>query len=355
MRHLACYLLPVSGVLFFVVGLLGDCLLGLFLFFRGGWQLYGWHLLFTLIWVLGVHLITRREKRGMAGLFEAANKWETAAFLLGAGTFPGLGASAYSVACLVVKYAFGTLVRQGQEVVVPEERSLYPAIATPSDVTGYARLADDPENDIEPERVLIAAISRAPSPLTTQFLRQLLSDPRPEIRSDASIALSRLDDEMSHTLHICFTAWQAHPADLTLRLALARQYYEYAGSNVLDDKCQHMYLALARDLLLQAELPEEQRDAQWWLLLARIRQRLGECSEALKHVQQALCCQPDVAGATLLALELAFRVQAWDVFFALASQEACILARQTIDPAAQAIVQWWTQPGLAWSGEAYHG
>lgn len=110
MRYLVYRLLPVSGMLLFFVGLLGDCQLGLLLFLRGEWQLCGWHLLFTLIWVLGVHLITLREERGIAGLFGSLNKWGTAAFLLGVGTFPGLGVSAYSVACLVVKYAFGTLV-----------------------------------------------------------------------------------------------------------------------------------------------------------------------------------------------------------------------------------------------------
>lgn len=356
MRHLARRLLPVLGVLLFSMGLLGDCLLGLLLFVRGAWQLCGWHLLFTLIWVLGVHLMTQGGKRGGARPAGSTNTWGMTAFLLGAGTFPGLGVSAYSMACLVGRYTFRARVRQDQESIVPEECLQLTVSTEHSAVHEHASLARDPEEDeIESERALIARISRVPSPSTTAFLRQLLSDPRAEIRSDASIALSRLDDEMSRALRTCFVAWQAQPDDPVQRLALARQYFEYASSNVLDERCQQMYLALARDLLLQASLPEERHQAQWWLLLARIRQLLGEYAKALEDVQRALRCQPDVAGAALLALELAFRVRAWDVFFALTSEEIYLRSLQAADFSAHALVQWWTQSRLVASGGGYHG
>src|SRR5262249_49209383 len=101
--------------------------------------------------------------------------------------------------------------------------------------------------------------------------------------------------------------------------------------------------------------PEDLWDAQWWLLLARIRQRLGEYSKALEDAQRALRCQQDAAGAALLALELAFQAQAWDVFLALTSREMRARVLQAADPPAHAVVQWWAQLNLELSGEACHG
>lgn len=347
----------VPGVLLFLAGLVGDCLLGVLLLARGEWRFCEWHFLFVLLWASGVNLLTRRDERLAWQGFVSLNKWGTTALLLGAGTFPGFGVGAYSVACLIVKYGFAPLARQDNALAELQVATHGSSLSEPFTLERRMRPpADDlQEGDTGARRAVIARISRAATPATTQLLRQLLSDTRAEIRSDASIALSRLDDEMSRTLNAAYVAWQAHPADADLILALVEQYYEYASSNVLDEGCRDTYLALARDLLLQVVAQEGQQTAQRWLLLARIRQRLGELPEALQDACRALQCQPDCAGASVLALELAFRTHAWDTLVALASHSASAQYLQKDEPAAFASAQWWAMPDLACSGDVYHG
>jgi hypothetical protein len=347
----------VYGALLFLAGLVGDCLLGVLLLVRGEWRFCGWHFLFVLLWASGVNLLTRRDECLVWQGFVSLNKWGTTALLLGTGTFPGFGVGAYSVACLIVKYGFAPLARQDNVLTELQVTAHGSSLTEPLTLGQRVQpLADDLwKGDTGARRAVIAGISRAATPATTQLLRQLLSDTRAEIRSDASIALSRLDDEMSRVLNAAYVAWQAHPADTDLILALVEQYYKYASSNVLDEGCRGTYLVLARDLLLQMVAQERQQTAQRWLLLARIRQQLGELPEALQDACRALQFQPDCAGASALALELAFHTHAWDILVALASHGANTQHLQKDEPAAFASAQWWVMPDLACSGDVYHG
>lgn len=344
------------GTVLFVFGLVGDCLVGMLLLTRGEWQLLLWHFPLALLWAVGVNLVTWQGESRESISFPYLNKWGLTALLLGAGTFPGFGSCAYSIAFFITRYLFSSAPIQGLALIEPELQAPYSLGNVPSVLDRVVQpLVDDlHEGDTEFRRAVVAKISHYAHPDTTQLLRQLLSDSKAEIRSDASLALTQLDDEMSRTLNVSFEAWNANPTDTGLTLTLVDQYYQYATSNVLDRKSQRFYLVQARDLLLQVITQEELEDAQLWLKLAHIRQRLGELSEALQDARRALQLQPDASEASLLAMELAFRTHSWDILISLARNEASALYPHPDKHAVLSSLQWWARLHPEFCGEARH-
>ncbi len=331
-----------AGALLLGVGLAGDCLVGARLLSGGTWQLLAWHLPLALLWAGGVHLVTRREASRVL-----LNRWGLTALLVGIGTFPGFGSGMYSLALLVTGFSQSHSSREAAPPL--EER---PDVLASEPETVAQPLVDALyQADLEVRRLAIAKISRTARPATTRLLRPLLADRHATIRSDASIALARMDDEMSQTLHRSFEAWSACPTDPRLALALAEQYYAYAASNILDRQSQRLYLALARDLFLQVSASPELQTAQLWLQLARTRELLGEYPEALRATRSALQLQPDLAEASLSLMELAFRAHAWETLIAAASES---IERQTLarDNPALTVAQWWATLHVAclWGG-----
>lgn len=335
------YFQRVHGTVLFIPGLVGDCLIGVLFAARGEWQLLLWHFPLALIWAMGVNRLSRQNKSLISLI--SLNKWGLTALLLGAGSFPGFGSGAYSLAFLIARYLFAASPIPKSVAIAPGPGAAetFADVIPPTGERAEQSLEDDLYGgNTEARRAVVAKLSRTARPATTRLLRQLLSDSKAEIRSDASIALTRLDDEMSRTLHLAYAAWTAQPTDATLTLDLVDQYYRYAASNVLDSQCQRFYLVQARDLLVPLVAQAEAQNAQCWLLLARIRQRLGELPEALQDASRALQIQPDISEAALLAMELAFRTQAWETLITLAGHKANTTSLHAdVDLAP---LQWWT-------------
>src|SRR6266568_2304963 len=241
------------GIMLCMTGLLGDCVDGLVLLMSGEWQPLLWHLPLALMWAVGVYLITWRDNQGNWILCVKQNKWGVTALLLGVSAFPGLGLCAYSTALFITRYFFSAITAHSFARSEPEMRTLSTLSSLPPAPTRLVQpLVDDLQvGDTESRRSVVSKLSHHANPVANQLLRRLLSDSRAEIRSDASIALSRLDDEMSRILNHAFEAWNANPKDTGCIVALADQSYRYAASNVLDRKSQRFYLVLAGDLLMQ--------------------------------------------------------------------------------------------------------
>ena len=288
----------VHGALLFVPGLAGDCLIGMLFAARGGWPLLLWHVPFALIWALGVDRLSSQGRQPSA-TFPVLNRWGLTSLLVGMGTFPGLGSGAYSLAFLLSRRFFAASPRQ--KIVSSEPESAEPAprgaeASTGEDTTQM--LADDLyEGNTEARRAVVARLSRAARPETNRLLRQLLSDAQAEIRSDASIALTRLDEEMSRALNASYAAWHAQPTDTALTLTLVEHYYHYAASNVLDNGCQRFYLGQARALLQQIGAQTERQDMHAWPQLVRLRQRLDELPDVLQDASRAIPTPSPVEGA----------------------------------------------------------
>ena len=311
-----------AGVVLLATGLVGDGLEGWLLLYGGAAQFLPWHVLFALLWAAGVNLLARPGEARKAVSCTIPNRWGLTALLLGMGTFPGLGMYACTLAFLFARCLRSSAHFSDQAVTKPGTREEWRqeelCFSSERIVTPF--VDDLCEGNTEARRAVVAKLSRSAQPATTRLLRQLLSDAKAEIRSDASIALTCLEDEMSRALHQAFADWHADPADGERTLVFIDHCYRYATSNVLDTKSQRFYLALARDLLLRVLDEGKRDDAQLWLRLADVRQRLGELPEALQDALRAAHLEPEAHDASLLAMDLAFRNHAWDVLLSLAEQ-----------------------------------
>jgi tetratricopeptide (TPR) repeat protein len=278
----------------------------------------------ALLWILGIYLIMQPQAK------DRINKWIIIALFLGLAIFPGLGLLSYSVA---LGYAYFFHPRGITEI--PTFQSLVESAHVPF-------FADEEEEqqplldvlrfaNLETRRAAIASMGQHVTPGRTLLLRNLLTDPQAEIRSDASVILTRLEESLAQKLHATHEVWITDQANRRYTLELFDQYYQYAASNVLDEASQRIYFLKARDLLLQV-LSEEVALAEYWYKLAQVRHQLGEDREALQNVLTALRLTPDSHYAYQLACDLAFYQRDWNTLH--------ILAQRNHDQSGGAAVQY---------------
>lgn len=338
-----------AGYALFALGLLGDSAIGELLLTGAGPYPLLLHIPAVLIWALGVNLINNQDS-------QQELTWRTsrfrvkglsvAALLLGLSTFPGFGPLVYSIALVIVGFLHQRTPVETPDVTVPAQ------VMPPTLDLEIQPLIDVLQgSNLEARCAAVVVLSQMACSEANRLLRQLLSDPQAEVRSDASVALTRLADELSHELHTSFEQWMADPEDRQRTLNLADQYYHYACGNVLDEMSQHFYLMKARDLLQQV-LTQDGTKAELWMKLARIHQNLGEVTEALHAVRAALQLQPDALEAYLLAMELAFGSHSWDILISLAREA---LSRLPDISEAQASLQWWAALHPDLPGGTSHG
>lgn len=356
------YLWLGVGLLLLIIGLVGDCFVGMALLTHPGRKILMWHIPAAITWTLGVNCISLRNTQPEVASTEKRAKqryrkyicWSgLAALFLGLGTFPGFGSLAYSIALVIGKFSRPRPRMEAQEELsLQAEMPPLPVEVSPSLDWVVQPLVDTLQvADIETRRTAVAVLGRYGNPQTAQLLRQLLSDPQDEIRVDASIALSRLDDECSQSLNLALERCAANPTDSTLVLTLAEECYRYACSNILDQTSQHFYLERARDLLLPI-IVQVSNNAELWLKLAQVRARLGEVHEALQDAQVALRHNPESAEAAVLAMELAFRLHAWDTLVTLADRQTATLLDEAISTAS---LRWWRELKLELQKGGLHG
>ncbi len=332
------------GLLFFLIGLCGDSLSGVWLLQGGDLELLLLHVCAVLIWAFGINLLCNQgAPRGgsISNWRTFVNKWGIGALLLGLFTFPGSGTLPYSVALAIAVPLRRKMGAVSLELAQTPENILVSAIQPTIDVL--------PDTDIETKRLAVATLSRQGTPEAIQILRQLLLDPHAEIRTDASIALTHLEERFSRSLNSSLEQWMKNPSDRECMLNLADQYYQYAQSNVLDEASQHFYFAKAYDLLQQMTR-QGATEPDLWLKLARICQRLGEFQEALQTVRVALQLGLPMSDAYLLAMELAFSLRDWDSLVAFASEGVGALPEASEEVSES--LRWWAT--LQKRGEAVH-
>ncbi len=305
-----------AGVLLFLLGLTIDCFIGSLLLYHMTLSLCLFHIGAVLIWVSGLILLGQGKEVRQVALPSGVQKWSIAALLMGLCFFPGLGPLAYSLALVVT-----TLLRQKVRLVSFTTSIKIPALPTiKSPETRQHQLMEALySTDLEVRRTTLAVLGRQVNAQSARILRQLLVDPQAEIRSDASILLARLEEQLSQELHVAQAQWEVAPTKEHTR-DLIQEYYQYAASNVLDEASQHFYYVRARALLLPL-LEEYDREAENWLLLATICQCLGEMREALHAALLTLDLQPGLAAAHTLAKELAFQLHDWVTLDQLKSVE----------------------------------
>lgn len=307
------------------------------------------HIPAVFVWATGVHLVLKRDSYRVLTVRSRRIRVQglsVAGLFVGLCTFPGLGVLTFSTAMLAANCMPRRRMPDLADELVPlPERgeTLDPDVQPLIDVL-Y-------DSDTDTKRAAVTILSREHHANAMWLLRQFLSDPQPEIRRDASVALTQLENELFRELRSSFEQWIANPQDREQVLKLADQYASFARSNILDEMSQLIYLAKARDLLLQV-LTQERTNAELWIKLARIRQGLGELQEALHDTRVALELEPASREAFVLAMDLAFCAHSWGDFVTFARDALTVLPDL---PEAQAALQEWAalQPDLVGGGS--HG
>ncbi|HTK12087.1 MAG TPA: HEAT repeat domain-containing protein [Ktedonobacteraceae bacterium] len=311
-----------------ILCLVGDSTLGWWLWQGQSWWLWPLHLPLILLGTAGIalHLQLKQadehiwpEKQvkhhAFARFARHLNGWSMTAFLFSLCMFPGLGPCAYGIAFIIT-----TLLPKKMPAETFDATAPMATIGPPPNPEVQPLIDIVYDSDLDMRRAAVAELSRQAGPPAIHLLRQLLSDPQTEIRSDASIALNNLDDRLALALNDAFVEWCTAPKDRERTLFLANQYYQYASSNLLDDVSMRMYLDRARDLLLHITA-QNATDVEVWFQLALIYQRQQAYPEALQAICTVLQLNPSYPEASFLALELAFRQHAWSTLVTLARNE----------------------------------
>jgi tetratricopeptide (TPR) repeat protein len=192
----------------------------------------------------------------------------------------------------------------------------------------------DPDSELR--RGAIAALGKHGDRNAVRLIRSMLKDPNPDVRSDASVALARLESTFGRAIS---------EAEALSRLdqAAAKDYadlcYQYATSDLLDVTSNHLYLVKAK-IALRECLAYRPDNVDAWVLMARIHSALAEMAEAMTAVQRALALDTQTQEISLLGAEIAFRQQDWATLRALAIRACTTLQRQD---ERYEIMRWWAR------------
>ncbi len=360
------YFRRLLGVTLVLLGVLGDGGAWIFLLVgRVGWGLL-LHLPAVSIWAWGILLIEARPRqiarpspslgnilqnqrtpqpgRSLPARMKLPSGWAVVAGLLGLLLFPGLGTFACSLA-----FGLSLFLPRSQKQAASESDSMQskaPLASIPAPLHPLLELEALPLvdalrlPDIALKRGALNHLGRQGSREAVQYIRKLLTDPHPDVRNDAAVILFRLNHQWNQQIGEAGTQASLQPDSKAHQEHLANLCYGYACSGLLDTTSSRFYAERARDALQQATKLEPAQ-AELWLFLARVRQKLGEVAEAWQAIEQALALAPDNVEGQLLAIELAFSQRNW-------KQLAAVVGRLQNGVAGAAFLNWWegVQPEL---------
>jgi tetratricopeptide (TPR) repeat protein len=330
-----------------MLGVLADSSAGLMiLVHQDGWGLLV-HVPATLGWALGISVLNGRlpwrAPGGASGIRPLApvgdgaadqrlkrplvqadpaylNKWLLTSVLLGLVLFPGLG----PLGC-TVGFGLSHLLDQGpqQDPGVGDQPEA-PDLAMRPDqrvdplrdlqIQPLVDILRQPNSDLK--RAAIAMLGRRGSHEAMRLLRRALTDPDPDVRSDAAVTLSCLEDTVNRALSQAVAQGLDSPHSAKRYADLC---YRYATGDLLDAATSRYYLTQARDTLrrLTALRPER---AEVWIDLARVHYHLGEEAAAWQALDRARTLHPAHVASYLLGMEMAFGARDWDRLAAYAHQ-----------------------------------
>jgi hypothetical protein len=362
------------GVLLVVLGVLADSSAGLMLLVNHDGRGLLVHVPAALGWALGISVLNGRLPwrapvgacgiRPLAQVGDGAadqrltrppvqadpaylNRWLLTCVLLGLVLFPGLG----PLGC-TVGFGLSHLLDHGpqQDPGVGDQREA-PDLVVRLDqrVEPLRDLQIQPLVDIlrqpnsELKRAAIAMLGRRGSHEAMRLVRVALTDPDPDVRSDAAVTLSRFEDNVNRALSQAVAQGLDSPHSAERYADLC---YRYATGDLLDAATSRYYLTQARDTLrrLTALRPER---AEVWLDLARVHHHLGEEAAAWQALDRARSLHPANVASYLLGMEMAFEARDWDRLAANAHQGWLAYAHQGWLAAGdehdeRELVRWWS-------------
>jgi hypothetical protein len=305
---------------------------------RGDWRGLLLHSPATLLWLIGITYMLPAIARRAGSPLRSLNGWLVAAGVIGFCAFPGIGTTCCTVAYL------GSYLLRSRKAAAEDDNDLLKSMVVPAiagrSVEGLRAHQAQPlvdllrEQNTELRRVVVKTLGEQGDEESVRMIRTLLADLSPDVRSDAAVTLTRLEDQYNDRMRDAIDEMQANPTDAEQAYALARLCYRYAKNGLLDAVSSEYYLERARSLLdqLTRRMPHRVDIA---LDYARVLFELRAMPEAQAALDHVLTLRPDHRDAFLLSVEIAFSEQQWDRLLALSRQ------RQDVPEATRDLLRWW--------------
>ncbi len=325
------------GTVLSACGLLADVVVGLAILHGVSPWLLLLHPPAVLIWVGGICTINNqrvwgefhamlaniRRWRGMvrtdvAGDADERHSWNARHLvmaLLGLALFPGFGpvgcTAAYGLAALPF------MVRRQRAAPVMDTG----ANPAPVLIDGLANplldLAIQPLIDVvnapdaQGKRNAIRLLGQQFDHEAVHLLRALLTDPDPDVRSEASVTLFRFEDLITRAVNEGTTDVQNEPTAEHYAV-LAAAYCHAVNLGLLDRLSAQYYLSQACDAYTRAAAIAPAQ-TEYWVALARVHRDRGDSDAALLALDTALALDPGDVPTNLLRMEIAFAERRWDI------------------------------------------
>lgn len=201
------------------------------------------------------------------------------------------------------------------------------------------------ENDPELKRAAIEALTRQGGAGAVRVLIGLLHSPSPDARFFSSIALSRLEDEISRAILAAQHSAAENPGASGVREHLAELYLDYALSGFLEGVTRDYYLDLSRDTFEEV-LPVTEDPDGVMRRLARVYLLQGSIGEAAALLDDLARRYPADVDVHLLRMDVIYQFGDF--------RELTTYARRAVNELGSApeadsegIIPWWAEAGQA--------
>jgi hypothetical protein len=195
------------------------------------------------------------------------------------------------------------------------------------------------ENDPELKRAAIEVLTKQGGPGAVRVLVGLLHSPSPDARFFSSIALSRLEDEISRAILAAQHDVEEDPDDPEIREQRAQLYLDYALSGFLEGVTKDYYLDMARETL-ENVLPDAADPDGVKLRLARVCSLQGSIGEAAALLDELARSHPTDAEIHLLRMDVIFQFGDFRELASYAGRVADAVG-STSDANPDGIIPWW--------------
>lgn len=279
------------------------------------WSLLGWTLSLVVFPLLGMLAVT------VAFLLARSNLWRNREAV-----------SEIQVAVEPDRVKDIAVQAQEVEISLLEEREIEPVV----DVLQ--------EDDPEAKRAAIEALTKRGGAETVRLLRGLLHDPSPQARLFASLALSRLEDEIGQTILASQRDLEANPGSTEARERLAQLYLGYTMSGFLEGTARDYYLELAREAF-ESALEESPDPDRLKLQLARTHLMLGNIVDASLLLDELAQKNPADADVHLARMEVIYAFGDFRELSIYAERARSGLESNAApgDATTRELIEWWAQ------------
>jgi|GEM_PF-4251698 len=335
-----------SGIWLVALGLAGDGIAGYIIIQQQFALAILQHVVAVSVWTVGIHLLTlapfspgndKQSQRPRATTFSG---WTIVAATIGTFNFPGIGTACVSTAFIlsfvfqrrsIPRYTLGDTLAS---LAIP---SINLRPASLDQVSQVMPLVDVlAQRNTEMRRAVIRTLGDQGDKESVGVLRGLLTDSSLDVRSDASVILTRLENDYSQRIQRGMKQMVDDPEDVDQHIRLAQLCYQFAENGLLDAVSRQYYLEQARTILIN-EHEQHPRRTDITIELARIFAIMLESRQAIALLITILKEQPSHSIAAALLLDIAFAEQDWGIVLSLVQNNPILASRHS------ELFQWWSQ------------